>query len=131
MFKEKLSLLGIAVMAAGLLTAISLTANAVAESRAQGQGMGQGQGSNSDQMRDRDRDQDRAQAPIYGSQLMTERERQEHRTKMRSFKTEQERETYRLAQHKKMQERARAKGLTLPDAPTQQTPVPAAPTPDQ
>ena len=129
MFKEKLSILGIAVIAAGLLTAISLTANAVAESRAQGQGMGQG--SNSDQMRDRDRDQDRAQAPIYGSQLMTERERQEHRTKMRSFKTEQERETYRLAQHKKMQERARAKGLTLPDAPTQQTPVPAAPTLDQ
>jgi hypothetical protein len=129
MFKEKLSILGIAVIAAGLLTAISLTANAVAESRAQGQGMGPG--SNSDQTRDRDRDQDRAQAPIYGSQLMTERERQEHRTKMRSFKTEQERETYRLAQHKKMQERARAKGLTLPDAPTQQTPVPAAPTPDQ
>ena len=137
MLKEKLSLLGLAVIAAGLLTAISLTANAVAESRAQGQGMGQGmgmgqgQGSNSDQTRDRDRDQDRVQAPIYGSQLMTERERQEHRTKMRSFKTEQERETYRLAQHKKMQERARAKGLTLPDAPTQQTPVPAAPTPDQ
>ena len=42
-----------------------------------------------------------ADQPIYGSQLMTE----------------QEREAYRQQHHKMMQERARAQGITLPDEP--------------
>ena len=58
-----------------------------------------------------------ADEPIYGYQLMTEQERAEHRTKMRSFQTEQEREAYRMEHHKMMQERARAQGVTLPDEP--------------
>jgi hypothetical protein len=55
--------------------------------------------------------------PIYGYQLMTQQEREEHRLKMRSFRTEQEREAYRQEHHKRMQERAKEKGVTLPDEP--------------
>jgi hypothetical protein len=54
---------------------------------------------------------------IYGSQLMTNAERNEYRIHMRSLKTKQEREAYRLEHHKLMQERAREKGLTLPELP--------------
>ena len=54
---------------------------------------------------------------VYGYQLMTEQERAEHRTKMRSFNTDAEREAYRRQHHEMMQERARAQGVTLPDEP--------------
>ena len=54
---------------------------------------------------------------VYGSQLMTERERHEHRMKMQSMKTEEERHRYRLEHHKLMQQRAKQQGLTLPDMP--------------
>ncbi len=56
----------------------------------------------------------------YGWELMTEQERTEHQEKMRSFKTQEEREQYRIEHHKKMQERAKAKGVTLPDKPLPQ-----------
>lgn len=68
-----------------------------------------------DQTRDQTQLQDREQ--IYGSQLMTEQERVEHRAKIRSLKTQQEREAYQLEHHKRMQERAKEKGVTLPDEP--------------
>lgn len=55
--------------------------------------------------------------PIYGSELMTEQERIEHRNMMRSFKTEQEREEYRRQHHEKMQQRAKERGVTLPEEP--------------
>lgn len=55
--------------------------------------------------------------PIYGYQLMTQQEREEHRLKMRSFHTEKEREAYRMEHHKRMQERAKERGVTLPDEP--------------
>jgi hypothetical protein len=58
-----------------------------------------------------------ADEPVYGYQLMSEQERAEHRAKMRSFQTEQEREAYRKEHHKMMQERAKAQGVTLPDEP--------------
>ena len=54
---------------------------------------------------------------VYGYELMTKQERMEHRNTMRTLKTEQERERYRLEHHKKMQKRAEKKGLTLPDTP--------------
>lgn len=57
---------------------------------------------------------------IYGSQLMTRQERADHRAKMRSFKTSEEREAYRVEHHKKMQERAKKQGKTLPDMPSAQ-----------
>ena len=64
-----------------------------------------------DQTRLRDKDQ------IYGSQLMTDQERIEHRTQMRNLKTLKERQAYQLEHHKKMQERAKEKGITIPDEP--------------
>lgn len=54
---------------------------------------------------------------IYGSELMTPQERSEYQARMRALKTEQEREAFRLEHHKKMQERAKAQGKTLPDTP--------------
>lgn len=58
-----------------------------------------------------------AQEPIYGSQLMTPEERVAHRKTMRSLKTAEERDAFRAEHHRLMQERAKEKGVTLPDAP--------------
>ncbi|MBI4809673.1 MAG: hypothetical protein HY799_12085 [Nitrosomonadales bacterium] len=71
------------------------------------------------QAQDRTQDQTRLQdqEQIYGSQLMTEQERLEHRNMMRTLKTQEEREAYRLEHHKKMQVRAKEKGVTLPEEP--------------
>lgn len=54
---------------------------------------------------------------VYGSQLMTRQERIEHRNKLRTAKTAEEREQIRAEHHTRMQERAKERGLTLPDAP--------------
>ncbi len=54
---------------------------------------------------------------VYGSQLMTAKERNEYHARMRAAKTVQEREQIRMEHHNAMQERARARGLTLPDMP--------------
>jgi len=54
---------------------------------------------------------------VYGSQLMTREERAEYRARMRSLKTGEERQAFRMEHHKKMQERAKAQGKTLPDMP--------------
>jgi hypothetical protein len=61
-----------------------------------------------------------SQEPIYGSELMTEQERNEYRGRMAAAKTEQEREQLRLEQHARMKERARQRGVTLPDDPRAQ-----------
>ena len=60
----------------------------------------------------RDRDQD-----MYGWQLMTPEERAEHRARMRSLETRKAREAYRMEHHQRMQERAKEKGITLPEMP--------------
>jgi hypothetical protein len=57
------------------------------------------------------------QEQVYGSQLMTKQERIEYRAKMRSLKTQDERDAFRLEHHTLMQERATAKGVTLPNTP--------------
>lgn len=54
---------------------------------------------------------------IYGSQLMTRQERIEHRNQLRAAKTLEERERIRAEHHTRMQERARERGVSLPDAP--------------
>lgn len=54
---------------------------------------------------------------IYGSQLMTQQERAEHRSKMRSAKTAEERQLIRAEHHERMKERAKQRGVTLPDEP--------------
>ena len=57
------------------------------------------------------------EAPVYGRELMTEQELQEHRERMRSFESQEEREKYRAEHHKRMQERARERGVTIPEEP--------------
>ncbi len=74
------------------------------------QGYGAGAGQQRLQMQDQER--------IYGSQLMTEEERQAHREMMRSLQSEEERARYRQEHHRKMQDRARELGVALPDQPT-------------
>ena len=44
-----------------------------------------------------------ADAPIYGSQLMSKQERIEHRNKLQAAKTVEEREQVRLQHHEQMQ----------------------------
>ena len=51
-------------------------------------------------------------ATIYGSQLMTNQERIEHRNKLRATKTAEEREQVRLQHHEQMQWRAKEQGMT-------------------
>src|SRR5690606_17461463 len=56
-------------------------------------------------------------APIFGAQIMTEQERMEHRDRMRAARTLEERERVRAEHHEQMLERARERGVTLPDEP--------------
>jgi hypothetical protein len=58
-----------------------------------------------------------AQVQIYGSQLMTTAERTEYQSKMRTLKTDKERDAFRLDHHDKMKVRATEKGVTLPNFP--------------
>lgn len=72
------------------------------------------------QTRDEDRLWARDQAQgrqIYGSQLMTRQERIEYRNRIRAAKTAQEREQIRKEHHERMKERAKERGVTLPDEP--------------
>lgn len=55
--------------------------------------------------------------PAYGAQLMTQQERLDYRNRMQALKTQEEREIFRLEHHKKMQERAKERGVALPEAP--------------
>ncbi len=120
---EKFGLLSLALVATALLTTLALTVEAIAENKAQGQMRSQTQERNESRTRDSMQERERDSAPIFGSMMMTEREMQEHRNKMRSFKTEQEREAYRKEHHQKMQERARMQGMTLPEEPPTSAPA--------
>ena len=55
--------------------------------------------------------------PIYGYQLMTEEERTTFRTQMQNATTAEERQQIRSHHHEQMLERAKAQGVTLPEAP--------------
>lgn len=61
------------------------------------------------------------EVPFYAHlrclQMMTRQERLDHQNKLRSMKTEAEREQFRNEHHQQMQERAKTKGVTLPDEP--------------
>ena len=53
----------------------------------------------------------------YGREPMTPEELAEHRRRMRSLETEEEREAYRQEHHERMEKRARERGVNIPDAP--------------
>ncbi len=57
------------------------------------------------------------QKQVYGSQLMTQQERLEYRDRMQNATTAGEREQIRKEHHEQMQERAKERGVTLPDSP--------------
>ena len=61
-----------------------------------------------------------ADETIYGSQLMTNQERIEHRNKLREAKTLEQREQIRLQHHEQMKLRAKERGVALPDEPPAQ-----------
>ena len=61
--------------------------------------------------------QAQAQVQIFGSQLMTAAERTEYQAKMRTLKTDKERDAFRLDHHTKMTARAAERGITLPSTP--------------
>jgi hypothetical protein len=68
---------------------------------------------------DENQNQEKAQKQmkIYGSQMMTEEERNAYREKMRNAKTAQEQKQIRYEHHEQMKERAKERGITLPDEP--------------
>lgn len=61
-----------------------------------------------------------ADETVYGSQLMTNQERIEHRNKLRAAKTLEQREQVRLEHHEQMKLRAKERGMALPDEPPAQ-----------
>ncbi|OIQ87439.1 hypothetical protein GALL_306900 [mine drainage metagenome] len=67
-------------------------------------------------------DQAPAQNPTQGQAhdgpLATPQEHAEHRARMRAAKTAEEREKIRKEHHKFMKERARERGMNIPDGPT-------------
>ena len=69
------------------------------------------------QANEQGRIQSQEQEQIYGSQMMTEQERNEYRTRMQAAKTNEEREQIRMEHHERMRERAKSQGLSMPDTP--------------
>jgi len=55
--------------------------------------------------------------PMYGNELMTEKERTTFRARMWAAQTDEERQRIRSEHHEEMKARAQAKGMTLPDMP--------------
>ncbi len=55
--------------------------------------------------------------PVFGQQLMSTEELQEHRQTLRSMESEKKRQEYRREHHQRMLERAREQGVELPDEP--------------
>ncbi|MFO7965560.1 MAG: hypothetical protein R6U50_16670 [Desulfobacterales bacterium] len=69
----------------------------------------------SDQERARERIHMQEQTQIYGSRLMTPEERTQFHERMRAAETEQDREQIRNEHHEMIQERAKERGITMPD----------------
>lgn len=67
---------------------------------------------------ERTQQQVQKQEQVYGSQLMTQQERVDYRSRMRAAKTVEEREQVRMEHHERMKERAKQRGVALPDAPS-------------
>ncbi|MCL7743749.1 hypothetical protein LV476_02125 [Guyparkeria hydrothermalis] len=54
---------------------------------------------------------------VYGSELMTQQEQLEYRDRLREAQTLEERERIRQEHHDRMLDRARERGVDLPEAP--------------
>ena len=73
-----------------------------------------------EQQREQVQAQTQTRERIYGSELMTPQERNQYLTRMRTLKTLEEREQFRKEHHEQMKERAKQRGVTLPDEPPAQ-----------
>lgn len=114
--KKKLLLMMALMSCTALLAGICPAADQAQDrERMQTQEQAQDMMQNENQAMDMMQGQD--QQPIYGSQLMTEKERMEYRNRLRSAITDEERQQIRMEHHELMQERARAQGMMLPDEP--------------
>ena len=69
------------------------------------------------QAQEQERVQAQKQEQVYGSQMMTEQERNKYRTRMQAATTNEEREQIRLEHHELMKKRANEQGLSMPDSP--------------
>jgi hypothetical protein len=77
-----------------------------------------GNGGDQYQAQNNERDQYQAQKrQTVGRDMMTTEEHQDHRTKMRSAPTRDERAQVRADQHEKMKQRAEEQGKSLPENP--------------
>ncbi len=71
-----------------------------------------------DQSQSTEREQNQVQKrQTVGRELMTPEERQEHRAKMRSAATKEERSKVRAEQREKMKKRAEEQGKSIPENP--------------
>ncbi len=66
---------------------------------------------------DQDQTQQQEQEQVYGRDLMSKQEHDEHRSRMRAAKTAEEREQIRNEMRERMKKRANESGMTLPDNP--------------
>lgn len=64
-----------------------------------------------------ERERVQVQEQIYGGQMMTSQEREEYRERMRAAKTAEEQEQIRSEHHERMKQRAKERGVMLPDEP--------------
>lgn len=97
------------VTAIALAAAIALPGLAVAQ-----QGAGRGM---QIQQQTQAADDDGTGMPMFGRQLMTPEEMAAHRARMRAATTNEERTRIRAEHHQQMLERARERGVTLPEEP--------------
>lgn len=97
------------VTAIALAAAITLPGLAVAQ-----QGAGRGMQM---QQQTQAADDDGTGMPMFGRQLMTPEEMAAHRARMRAATTNEERARIRAEHHQQMLERARERGVTLPEEP--------------
>lgn len=56
-----------------------------------------------------------AEETVYGWEMMNVQERNQHMETIRNLKTDKEREQYRIEHHKRMQDRAKERGMKLPE----------------
>jgi type II secretory pathway pseudopilin PulG len=106
---------GVLILAAAGLTAPLAVAQQQAEEQVRQQERAEQKAQ--DTAQSRQREQVREQERVYGSQLMTQEERNAYRQRMRVAKTMEEREQVRAEHHAAMQVRAKERGVTLPEEP--------------
>jgi len=58
-----------------------------------------------------------AKEQVYGSQVMTQKERAAHRAKIGTAKTAEEKEKVRAEEHARLKERAEQQGKVMPENP--------------